>query len=83
MKPIKTFLSILIIASGLQACSIFYFGHTKEKWGNLSEEEKLAAKLEYQQAIDARKDQEHLDKINSRTQSVIDYGAGKSEPIQK
>jgi hypothetical protein len=82
MKPIKTFLSILIIASGLQACSVFYFGYTKEEWRNLSEEEKLAAKTEYQRAIDSREDQKHTDKINSRTQSVIDYGAGRTGPIK-
>lgn len=78
-------LNIFLIASALalNACSIFYFGHTKEEWNRLTEAEKSAAKAEYQQAINSREEEKHTDIINSRTQSVIDYGAGKTGPIKK
>lgn len=82
MKSLKIFLSIPIIC-GLHACSVFYFGHTKEEWSNLNKAEKLAAKAEYQRAIDSREEEEHSDTIDSRTRSVIDYGAGRTGPIKK
>jgi hypothetical protein len=81
MKKPNIFLVTSVLA--LNACSVFYFGHTKEEWNRLTEAEKSAVKVEYQQAINSREEEKHTDIINSRTQSVIDYGAGKTGPLKK
>lgn len=67
----------IILISG---CSSPYYGYTKQEWDGFSEKEQAAIKAEYQTVIDAKNNQAHTDKINDRTQSVIDYGVspGKS-----
>ena len=67
----------VFISCLLQACSVFYFGHTKEEWNKLSATEKSKVKEEYQAIIQTRTDQAHDDKVNGRTQSIMDYGASK------
>ena len=72
-------MSALIVALLTQACSSPYFGRTKEGWNNLTEEERMAVKKEYQAIIDARSEETHTDIINERTQSIIDYGVSKQQ----
>ena len=64
--------SLIIILIASQGCSLPYYGHTKETWNNLTAIEQEAIKQEYQAVIDSRSDQAHTDKINARTQSIID-----------
>jgi hypothetical protein len=61
------------------SCSTPYYGYTKEKWNNLSEEKKISTKHVYQAITDIRNSQSHKDKINERTQSVIDYGVSNQQ----
>ena len=58
----------------LLGCSTPYYGYSKDDWNNLSEEERIAIKKEYQFIIEARERQKHEDVIDARTQSVIDLG---------
>lgn len=58
----------------IQGCSTLYYGHTKEDWDNLSEEEKIAIKEEYQFIVDSKKEKAHKDIIDARTQSIIERG---------
>jgi predicted DNA-binding protein (MmcQ/YjbR family) len=70
-------LSVIAISLLLQACSTFYFGHTKEEWDSLTEDERLSAEKEYKHIIDSRQEVNHNDKIDERTQSIIDSGRSK------
>ena len=78
MKILHYLIALLIISIMIQGCSAPYFGHTKEEWDNLSEKEKTVVKKEYQAVLDTRDKQAHADKINARTESIIDYGSGQS-----
>ena len=78
MKPIKYILSIIMISIVIQGCSPPYFGHTKEEWDKLSEKEKADVKKEYQAVLDTRDNRANTDKIENRTQSIIDMGSGHS-----
>jgi len=78
-SPIYMF-TVTIIFMLIQGCT--YFGHTREEWNNLTEREKAAVKYEYQTILDAQAGLEHSDKLNTRTQSIIDYGSGhNTRPI--
>jgi hypothetical protein len=59
---------------------MFYYGHTKEDWEQFSDEEKVAAKKEYQRIVEIKREQDDSDALDARNQSVIDYGVGKSSP---
>lgn len=74
MRTPNYFLVILAATVLLQGCSTLYFGHSKEEWNSFSDDEKTAIKAEYQTIINSRNEQTHTDKINARTQSIIDYG---------
>jgi PBP1b-binding outer membrane lipoprotein LpoB len=65
---------LLLVILVFQGCSTPYYGHSKASWEDLSEEERTAIKKEYQFIIDSKKEQAHVDKIDARTQSVIDHG---------
>lgn len=77
MKSLYYPLLFLMLSIMVQSCSTPYYGYTKEKWNNFTEEEKISIKNEYQAITDIRNSQSHKDKINERTQSVIDYGVSK------
>jgi PBP1b-binding outer membrane lipoprotein LpoB len=77
VKKINRYLSATAIILLIQGCSVFYYGHTKEEWNNLTEKEKREIKSEYQSLIDSRNEQAHTDTIDARTQSVVDYGVKK------
>ncbi len=64
----------LFVIVVFQGCSTPYYGHSKEDWEKLSEEEHVAIKKEYQFIVDSRKEQTHKNTINAKTQSVIDLG---------
>lgn len=74
MKMPKYFLPALVIIILLQGCSVVYYGHTKAEWDKLTDVEKATVKEEYQTVINVKNEQVHTDKIEARTQSVIDYG---------
>lgn len=74
MKNRISFIRVIIFIALLQGCSTPYFGHTEEGWNRLSEEQRLAIKKEYELAIDYKNSQRHRDKIDARTQSIIDRG---------
>jgi hypothetical protein len=74
------FFVALLAAFLMQACSSFYFGHTKAEWNTLTEKEKIAAKKDYQTIIGSRSNQAHTNQINARTQSVIDRGTIGAKP---
>ena len=63
----------------VQGCSTPYYGYTKENWNDFTEEEKALIKNEYQAITDIRNSQSHANKINKRTQSVIDYGVSNEQ----
>lgn len=67
------YLKTLLLIGFLQACSTPYYGHSKEDWDKLSEEERVTIKKEYQFIIDSRNKQAHKDTIDARTQSIIDF----------
>jgi len=73
MIKLNTALLTLAVIVTTQGCSAPYFGHTKEQWDNLSLKEKMIVKEEYQTVIDLKNDQSHTDKINERSQSIINY----------
>jgi hypothetical protein len=82
MKPNQfMFISIVAILA-LQACSVFYFGHTREEWKNLNEEEKLAAKAEYQEAINLREEQKHSDKLIQEQSRLSIMVPAKPDPFR-
>jgi len=74
MKRQLNRLCTLILFLLLTACSKPYYGYTEKDWNNLPEKEKIAIKNEYKRIIDSRNEQKHTDKINARTQSVIESG---------
>ena len=69
-KPIN----ILLLIISIQGCSTSYYRHSKEDWNNLSIEERIAIKEEYQIIIDSKRGQAHKDILDARTQSIIDRG---------
>lgn len=69
--------ALCIFSSG---CSMFYYGHTKEEWMQFSEEEQEEAKKEYQRIVETKREQDDSDTIDTRSQSVIDYGVRKYSP---
>ena len=56
---------------------MFYYGHTKEEWNKLTKEEQIVIIKDYEVIINSRHAQTHKDKINSRTQSIVDFGNSK------
>jgi len=78
MKILKYILFILIIGLSVSGCSTPYFGHTKEEWDKLSEKEKTEVKKEYGTVLETRDNQANTDKINKRTQSIIDLGSSQT-----
>lgn len=74
MNNLKHILTIAIFAILVLGCSAPYYGYTKEEWSQLSESEQASIKKEYQTIIDSRSEQAHMDKINDRTNSVIELG---------
>ena len=74
MKNLLGSIIFLLVILAIQGCSAPYYDHSKKDWDNLSEEERIAIKAEYQLIVDTKRDQPHKDKIEARTQSVIDRG---------
>ena len=74
MNKLKHQFTIVIITILVLGCSAPYYGYTKEEWSRLSESEQSRIKKEYQSIIDSRNEQAHMDKINDRTNSVIELG---------
>lgn len=69
---VKATITILIlICSG---CMKPYYGYSENEWIKLSDQEKKAVKLEYQQIINAKNSQRHADLVEERKQEVIDFG---------
>lgn len=79
MKILSGFVSIVVINILLQGCSVFYFGYTKAEWDKLSPAERIAAQDEYKAIISTQNERQHDEKINARTQSIVDYGTKKSD----
>lgn len=71
-KPIKILPLVIII----QACSSPFYGYSKRDWDRLSAEQQNAIQEEYQAIVDLKQTQAHTDALDSRTQSIIDYGVG-------
>jgi len=67
-------INILLLIIALQGCSASYYGHVKEDWNKLSEDERMAIKKEYQVIVDSKKKQSHKGILEARTQSIIDRG---------
>lgn len=74
MKKLLPLFSSLLVVLFIQGCSALYYGHSKEDWDRLTDDEQAAIKLEYQTIIDSKRAQAHQDVINARTQSIIDLG---------
>ena len=74
MKIILKTLIVTFIIVFIQGCSINYYGHTEEEWKQLSENERNNIEEEYAPIINSRTNQDHTDKINSRTESIINLG---------
>ncbi len=73
-------ISLAFIASAfLLACSTPYYGYTKEDWDNLTEQERINIKDEYRAILATKNNQAHADKIDTRKQSIINYGIEKQE----
>jgi len=70
---------ILLTINMAYGCSAPYYGYTRSEWDNLTEEKKAAIKDEYKIIIDSRNEQKHTDKINSRTQSVLESGVSRPD----
>lgn len=79
MKSLYYLLLFFILSTLIQSCSAPYYGYTKEKWDSFTEQEKVTIKKEYQVITSIRNAQNHTDKINERTQSVIDYGVSMEQ----
>jgi len=67
-------LTFIILIVLLYGCSTLYYGHTKDQWNALSEQEKSQIKSEYKDVMASQKNQGHDDKIKARDQQVIDRG---------
>jgi hypothetical protein len=81
IKKMKNLYYLLLFSTIfiIQACSTPYYGHTKDQWNNFSETEKISIKTKYKTITNIRNAQSHTNKINERTQSVIDYGVSKEQ----
>lgn len=77
MKKLYSLLLFAIALTLVQSCSSPYYGYTNDEWTNFSEKEQNSIKTDYQTITNIRNAQSHTDKINERTQSVIDYGVNK------
>ena len=69
---------LLLLIILLTGCATQYYGYTEEEWHKLPEEQKMAIASEYEPLIKAKKEREHSDKIETRKQSIIDFGSSKS-----
>ena len=72
-KPIRIS-TVFLLGIFLASCATPYFGHSKTEWDKMSTEEQNAIKAEYQQVIDSRSAQNHQDKIDTLTETIIDHG---------
>ncbi len=77
MKILNYSFLLMISASLLQACSSPYYGYTKNEWDSLTDEQRTIVKEEYQAVITARNNQSHTDKLDERTQSIIEFGVNR------
>ncbi|WP_455220199.1 hypothetical protein [Kaarinaea lacus] len=66
--------SLVIAALMLAGCATAYYGHSKEEWRKLSEEEKQAARGKYDEIINFKYRQEHEDQFEERKQQAINRG---------
>jgi hypothetical protein len=74
MKGPGSMLFVMLATATLMGCSSPYYGYSQQEWNSLSEEEKLSIKKQYLQIVDSKVEQRHEDRIDARTQSVIDRG---------
>ncbi|MGH1486136.1 MAG: hypothetical protein ACRBCI_07930 [Cellvibrionaceae bacterium] len=72
---VLTFAAIVLVM--LTACANPYYGYSKEGWDSLSINQKIAIKEEYQLMLDNKNNRKNTDKIEERTQSIIDYGSSR------
>ena len=76
IRSLKNYIIFLILSFTLAVagCSSPYYGYTKADWNNLSDEQQIAIKQEYQNIIDSKSEQAHQDIIDARTRSIINRG---------
>ena len=68
---------VLLFFLAFTACASSYYGYSKEEWDKLSEEQKQAAKQEYEEILKKKKDLEHDQLLRERDQQVIRRGLGE------
>ena len=68
---------ILFSVLTLVACANSYYGYSKEKWDKLSEQQQQAAKQEYEEMLQKKKDWEHDQLLRERDEQIIRRGLGE------
>ena len=68
---------ILFSLVTLVACANSYYGYSKEEWDKLSEQQQQAAKQEYEEMLQKKKDLEHDQLLRERDEQIIRRGLGE------
>ena len=64
----------VVVIAILTGCAAPHYGHTKEKWAALTDEQREAAKAKYAEILKVKEGMTHDDLIERSKQRVIERG---------